>query len=135
MKAMYRLCVERNLDAPFFFDDGGDIFLEENGDLHQMHGDQGFLPIACAVNDLNKLDITSLTISDRMWMAHIFTFRLHDEMVGPKVTGFLLEFIRFCLLQPSPPRRLVANCLVIAGMLMGLRVDRQRLSRLDKRYD
>ena len=135
VKAMYHFYVERKLDTPFFIGDGGDIFSEEDHYLYQMHGDQGFLPIACAVDDPIKLDIASLTIPDRTWMAHIFTYRLHDKKIRPMSVPFLLDFIRSCLSEPTPPSRLVADCLLMAGMLMGLRVDRQDLSRLDKRYD
>ena len=48
-----------------------------------MHGEQGFLLIACAVDDPNELDITSLTVSDRTWMAHMFTYCLHDGTISP----------------------------------------------------
>ena len=134
VKAMYHFSMERNLDIPFLIGDG-EIFSERDGYLYKIHIGEGFLPIACAVGDSNELDITSLMIPDRMWMAHMFTYRLHDRIIGPKVVTFLLEFIRFCFREPSPSGRLVADCLLIAGMLMGLRVDCQHLSRLDKRYD
>ena len=135
VKAMYHFYVERKLDTPFVIVDGGDIFSEDDHHFYQMQGNQGFLPIACAVDDPIELDVASLTISDRTWMAHMFTYRLHDKKIRPMSVPFLLDFIRSCLSEPSPPSRLVADCLLMAGMLMGLRVDRQDLSRLDKRYD
>ena len=132
VKAMYHIYVERNMETPFFIGDG-DIYSYDHHYLYQMHGEQGFLLIACAVDDPNELDITSLTVSDRTWMAHMFTYRLHDGTISPKAVTFVLDFICICLLDPNPPGRLVADCLLLAALLMGLRIDRQQLARLDKR--
>lgn len=103
LKCPPRTYVERKLGSPCFIGDGGVISSEDYYYLHQMLGNQGFLPIACAVDDSNELDITSLKMSDRTsWMAHIFTYGLHDGLLGPKI-DILFEFIRFCLFEPSSP--------------------------------
>ena len=98
-----------------------------------MLGNQRFLPLACAVDDPNELDITSLKMSDRTpWMAHIFTYRLHDGILGPNIVT-LFEFIRFCLFESSSLAAVGGGLFVTGLVIMGLRVDRQHLSRLDKR--
>jgi hypothetical protein len=86
------------------------------------------------VDDPSELAITSLALSDRMWLAHMFAYRLHGGTISSKVSTFVVEFICNCLDQDiPPPRRLVADCLLLAGLLMGLQVDRRQLARIDKR--
>ena len=80
-----------------------------------------------------KLDITSLTPSDRIWMAHMFTYRLHKRGHDPEFESTVTDFINSCLTDPTSPGRLVADCLISAGVLIGLSVDGRQLARLDKR--
>jgi Family of unknown function (DUF6535) len=133
LKAMYHFYVERNQKTPFVLYDG-DIFRFDDPYVYQMRGDQGFLFISCAVDDPNEhLDITSLTLSDRAWMAHMLTYRLHDGTVSSKAVTFVLNFVCICLPDQETPSRLVADCLLLAGLTMGLELDGQQLARLDKR--
>ena len=44
------------------------------------------------------------------------------------------DFIGKCLRDTNSPARLVADCLLSAGLMMDPRVDRRRLANLDKRY-
>ena len=88
--------------------------------------------LQCVVQDPVELNMKSLPLSDRMWMAHMFTYRLHWGNNHPKFVTLLIEFIDTCL-DPKSPTRLVADCVLLAGMLLGLQVDRQYLARLDKR--
>jgi Family of unknown function (DUF6535) len=132
VKAICHLYSKQGEDPPFIIDDG-DIYSYDDHYWYQMHGAQGFLLISCAVSDPGELDITRLTLSERMWMAHMFTYRLRDDKISPKAVPWVLEFICVCLLGENPPGRLVADCLLLAGLLMGLKIDRQQLGRLDKR--
>ena len=65
-------------------------------------------------------------------MAHMFTYRLHRGDNNPQFVTFLIDFIDTCLDLKSPTR-LVADCVLLTGMLLGLQIDRQDLARLDKR--
>ena len=112
-----------------------------NGRSYDLHRDQCFLLISCALvgpNDLeiNDLENTSLPLSDRMWLALMFIYRLYDGDDSSRLVDFLPKFIDKSLhdrpLPPSP--RLVADCLSLSGLMIGLRPDPRYLARLDKRY-
>lgn len=77
--------------------------------------------VTCVQGNPVKLDITSLTTSDRMWMARIFTYRLHNGDYDPAFESILTEFINTCLADSTSPGRLAADCLLSAGLLMGCR--------------
>jgi Family of unknown function (DUF6535) len=110
----------------------GGIYLDD--DTYDMSRDQDFLLVSCAIDEPNELDISSLSLSDRMWLAHMFTYRLQESFVGLRFPNFLPEFIDKCLHDRHPPTpRLVADCLLLSGLLMGLEPDRRHFSRLDKR--
>ena len=97
-----------------------------------MAPDQTYLMIHCAAKYPVKLDMQALPLSDRMWMAHMVTYRLHESNNDSKFVIFLIEFIDTSL-DPKFPTRLAADCLLLVGMLFGLQIDRRHLARLDKR--
>jgi Family of unknown function (DUF6535) len=134
LKAIFHFRVERDMEHSLaIFYDG--IVSQESGLLYEVPIDQGFLLILSAVDDPNELDITSLASSDRMWLAHMLTYRLHDGSEHSKFLTFVIDFIDKCLHDPkSPAPRLVADCLLLAGQMIGLQTDRKHLARLDKRY-
>ena len=134
-KAMYHLHVERELSPSFqFFSNRGQIFSEFDHQVYNIHPDQDFLVVSCAIGRNEALDITSLSISDQMWMAHMFTYHLHSRngVNNPGFVTMVIDFIETCL-DSMPAQRLLADCLLLAGMLVGLSVDRRHLVRLDKR--
>jgi hypothetical protein len=81
----------------------------------------------------SELDIISLPFSDRMWMSHILTFRLHSKDQNANIRQFVHDFISKCLHDPKTPSRLVADCLVLAVLMVGLRPRRRYLAKVDKR--
>ena len=136
LKAIYHLSFERDLDNPLFIGYSG--IWDGDDFLYQIPRDcqgQAFDVIFCVQNRRMQtgrrpeVDITSLSPSDRMWMAHMFTFRLFKRDYDP----FVIDFVKTCLLDPASPGRLVADCLISAGLLIGLPIPRQHLARLDKR--
>ena len=139
MKAIGYCSIEKSGGIPFEVYSQGNVWLRNEApnmaNTHfDMAADQTFLVACCMVEDSVEVNMKSLPLSDRMWMAHMFTYRLHqgDNYYSRFVT-FLIEFIDTCLDLKSPTR-LVADCVLLAGMLLGLKVDRQHLARLDKRY-
>ena len=65
----------------------------------------------------------------------MFTYRLHRGDNTPKLNTFLIDiFIGTCL-DPKSPTRLAADCVLLAGMLLDLQIDRRHLATLDKRYE
>ena len=121
--------VEQSRGNPSF---GSSQRIEDLFDLFNMAPDQNYLVVRCAVEYPIELNIKSLPLSDRMWMAHMFTYRLHKGDNDPGFVAFLIDFIDTCLDPKSPPR-LVADCMLLAGMLIGLQIDGQHLVRFDKR--
>jgi hypothetical protein len=127
LKALFHLYAERGLTGPL-------AILNHNilGDYHHldaMPNQQNFYLISCVIERPYNLDITSLLFSDRTWMAHILTHQLHDGNQPPNIHPFVCEFIDKCLQDPRSPPRLVADCLLLAG----LRLRRRYLAKIDKR--
>ena len=119
-KAMLHLYVERKPSPSFSW---GDI---------KFDFDKDFLIVSNTVEQPGQLDITSLSVSDRSWVAHMFTYHLDDGAGGRDFVTNVIDFIEMCL-DSMPPYRLLADCLLLAGMLIGLPVNRRHLARLDKR--
>jgi Family of unknown function (DUF6535) len=134
LKAISCLCVEQNLVILFDIYTYGDVNFERDfQNWHMTPDDPAFLAVHSAVDEFpDNLDITRLPLSDLMWMAHMFTYRLHVDDDGPGFDAVVLKFIGTCL-DSEPPAHLVADCLLLGGMLLGLPIDRQDLTRLDKR--
>jgi hypothetical protein len=134
LKAMSRLCVEQDLVIPFYiYTDGVIRFKRDFLFWHMTPCDPAILVVSSAVDESpDNLDITRLPLSDLMWMAHMFIHRLHKGRDYPEFDAVVVKFIGICL-DSEPPARLAADCVLLAGMLLGLPVDRQHLTRLDKR--
>ena len=132
LKAIHHLYAERDLDHSFFCYHGGEIYSRigyyKIYIVSNVHPDQDIQVFSWAIGGPGVLDTTSLSVSDRTWMAHMFTYKLHNGVDSPNV----IDFIESCL-DPTPSQRLWADCLLLAGMLIGLSVDRRHLARLDKR--
>jgi hypothetical protein len=133
LKAIYHFYVQRSLRHSIRLFRDGQIASRDNSYWYKVHPDPAFLVIFCADDEygLNRLDITSLPSSDRIWMAHIFAYRLQDDYT-PSLSAYVIRFIGICFNSDSPSC-LVADCLLLAGLLIGLEVDRRYLIRLDKR--
>jgi Family of unknown function (DUF6535) len=132
LKAMYHFHIERGLDNPLSISDYGPVLSTDDDNWYHIPPDQAFRVVHCAVACSIELDITPLPLSDRMWMAHMFTCRLDKDEEDPEFVTFVVNFIGTCLDSKSPAR-LIADCLLLAGMLVGLRIDRRHFARLDKR--
>jgi hypothetical protein len=98
-----------------------------------MPDGQDFQLISCVIERPNELDITSLPFPDRMWMAHILTRHMHNGNQLTDIHPFVHDFIEKCLRDPKSPSRLVADCLVLAGQMVGLRPYGRYLAKIDKR--
>ena len=132
LKAIVHLYAERGLDPPFIFWGVGRIFSNFDHSSCHIHPDQDFFIVSSAIGRNEALDIASLSVSDQMWMAHIFTYQLHGGNHKQYFVTIVIDFIETCF-DSMPPQRLLADCLLLAGMLIGLPVDRRDLVRLDKR--
>lgn len=134
LKAMHHFEAERDLNDPLYIHPRGIVSPEGDDATYDMLPDRDFLVVCAVINEYHHvpLDLTSLTPPDLMWMAHMLTFRLHKGDNKPAVEGFVQDFISACLRPESSPR-LVADCLLLVGQLIGLQIDRQHLARLDKR--
>jgi hypothetical protein len=145
LKAMCHFYVERNMSRPFMLHEN-DFFVFYHGGFYKMLQNKDIFDIFCAAQYLHPSiffnyhtylplsgHIASLSLSDRMWMARMFTYRLKEDKYEPDLVSFVIVFINICL-DTQSPARLVADCLLLAGMLTGLQLDRRHLARLDKRY-
>ena len=133
LKAMCHLHMERNLGDGLHLQPDGHVYSPyTHGSTFRMPPDHDFLVLYCATNEPLNLDITSLSTSDRMWLAHVFTYRLNNGENQPHLVAFVVDFVRICL-SPESPSRLIADCLLLAGMLVGLRIDGGFLVKLDKK--
>ena len=133
LKAMCHLHIERKLE------DGLDLYADGHvrpsylrDRILRMPLDHDFLILYCARNQPLNLDITSLSSSDRLWLAHVFTYHLNNDEDHSYLVPFVIDFVRICL-GPKSPSRLIGDCLLLAGMLVGLRIDQRCLVKLDKK--
>jgi hypothetical protein len=131
LKAIFHLYTEQGLWGPLAIRNHN-IFNNDHHS-HAMPNEQDFYLISCVVEKLYDLDIASLSFADRMWMARILTFRLHDGVQHPVIRRFVLDFINKCLQDPKTPPRLVADCLLLAGLMVGVQPGRRYIRRIDKR--
>ena len=67
-------------------------------------------------------DNSSLTVSHRAWMAHILLYHAWDvTKEGGHLPDYIKEFTLHSLrLVPLPPAPIVADCLLIAGLVLGI---------------
>ena len=75
----------------------------------------------------------SLSLSGRMWMAHMFTYRLRKGDCATEFEGCVIRFISACLDDETSPGRLVADCLLSVGLLIGWQHNQQHLPKLEER--
>jgi hypothetical protein len=127
------------LKRDFTIDDSGTC-VWSNGRQYQMQRDRDFSIISCSQGKSSEVEIKTLSLSDRMWLAHMFVIGLHNNhrssIWGSEFKArMIFHLVDVSLRDPTSPPRLVADCLLLAGQLMGLKIDRQHLARLDKRYD
>ena len=138
MKAICQFEVERDRANALFVLPHGEIYSRDNDNRYYLLPDQAYLVVCYAVPvdeaDPIKLDIKTLPVSDRMWMARMLTYRLHRDGYRPGFVtrAFVIDFITTCLDSKSPGR-LVTDCLLLAGMLIGVAIERRHLAKLDRR--
>ena len=78
-----------------------------------------------------------MSIEHHSWLAHILLYRAWDALgssryLSDDVTGF----IRYSLLMDPPPSdAIVADCLMMIGLLVGIGIHVDDLSIVDKRYE
>lgn len=96
--------------------------------------DTAFLLISGIICKEGVTDINSISSSDRMWLAHLIPYCLHQGRCGKDSDwrDVVIMFTAACLRDPHSPSRLVVDCLISAGLLMGLLVDQTQLAKLDK---
>ena len=131
LKAIHHFYAERDLSPSFICIPEGEIFPKFLG-VYNVHPDQDYQVFSCAIGGYVVPDIASLSVSDRTWMAHMFTYQLHNGVNTSYFGTIVVNFIETCLYS-TPSQRLWADCLLLAGMIIGLSVDRRHLARLDKR--
>ena len=111
-------------------------YFDSRGIIYYKPSEQGLRVINSVLNiyPSTATDITSLSSSERMWIAHMCSFGLHYGHDAPDWEDFVVDFMGECLHDMDSPPRLVADCLLSAALMMGLKVDLKQLAKLDKRY-
>jgi len=77
----------------------------------------------------------SFTIPHHAWMGHILLYRAWDvlrkaEPLPDDIKDFILHSLR---LEPPPPATIVADCLLIVGLVLGIKLHLDDLLVVDKR--
>ena len=77
----------------------------------------------------------SFTIPHHAWMAHILLYRAWDlRRKGISVPDYIKEFVLHShKLEPAPPASIAADCLFIAGLVLGIGLHLDDLLVIDKR--
>jgi len=77
----------------------------------------------------------SLTVPHHAWMGHILLYRAWDVLRNTyPLPDDIREFVFYSLrLEPPPPAPIVADCLFIIGLVLGIKLDVDDLSVVDKR--
>ena len=78
----------------------------------------------------------SLTIPHHAWMGHILLYRAWDFLgKGKPLPNDVKEFVLYSLaLEPPPPATIVADCLLIVGLVLGIKLHVGDLFVTDKRW-
>ena len=134
LKAMCQFNVEQDMTNEVWCYSDGHIYVISYPGSYYVIPDHDFLAVSFAVDIHHsvKLDMASIPLHDRMWIARMFTYRLYNGANGPHYVDSVIGFIGTCL-DSKAPTRLVADCVLLAGMLLGGKVNRRDLARLDKR--
>ena len=77
----------------------------------------------------------SLSIPHHVWMGHILLYRAWDVLnKGEQLPDDVKEFVLYSLrVEPPPPIRIVADCLLIIGLVLGIKLHIDDLLVVDKR--
>jgi len=78
----------------------------------------------------------TFTAPHHSWMAHILLYRAWDTIRTARVLSEdVISFIKYTLsLDPPPPAAIVADCLLMIGLVLGIGIHVDDLSVVDKRY-
>jgi len=78
----------------------------------------------------------SLTIPHHTWMGHILLYRAWDVLgKGNPLPDYIREFVLHSLrLKPPPPAPIIADCLFIVGLVLGIQLHKADLFVADKRW-
>ena len=131
LKAMCHLLGERGPSDSFQLYANG-IFSKDHQCFYEILLEGGIL-ISCMERRPIQ-DWASLSASDRLWLTHMFTYILYKGGYDSQFKVFVIVLISDSLRDSTSPGRLDADCLLSAGLLLGLSIDRRYLARLDKRY-
>ena len=76
------------------------------------------------------------TASHHAWMGHILLYRAWDILEkGEPLPDDIREFVLYSLrLEPPPPATIVADCLFIVGLVLGIKLHIDDLLIVDKRW-
>ena len=77
LKAIHHCSVEQSRGIPFSVNENEMMFFIRLA--FYMAPDQAYLMFHCAAKYPFELDMQALPSSDRIWMAHMFTYRLHES--------------------------------------------------------
>ena len=77
----------------------------------------------------------AFTIPHHAWMGHILLYRAWDVLKkGEPLPDDIKEFVLYSLrLEPPPPTPIVADCLLIIGLVLGIKLHIDDLLVVDKR--
>jgi Family of unknown function (DUF6535) len=133
LKAVFHLYTERDRQGPLNIRNHNLHFIDRHLDAFPL--DQGFQLISYVMEGPSglNLDFASIPFPDRMWMAHILTHHLRNLVRYSNNFSFVHELIEKCLQDPKTPSRLVADCLVLAGLMVGVGPKQRYLALIDKR--
>ena len=78
---------------------------------------------------------SSLSSPHHVWMGHILLYRAWDVLnKGEQLPDDVKEFVLCSLrVEPPPPIRIVADCLLIIGLVLGIKLHIDDLLVVDKR--
>ena len=135
-----RRCLAENADAATFDSIAsrhtrmGSRRYESDSDLEST---LGIIDCALGIDEpVMSWEKFTFTTPHHSWMAHILLYRALDTL---GTTGVLSEdvtcFVEYTLsLDPPPPDAIVADCLLITGLILGIGIHVDDLSVVDKRY-
>ncbi|KAF9645865.1 hypothetical protein BDM02DRAFT_390427 [Thelephora ganbajun] len=142
-KAFLHLCIQSKYVAPEsekadfepiprMHQSAGSERHEGDSDLESVLGVIGYVLGDPKPMDWHKF---SFTVPHHCWMGHILLYRAwdvlgNDEPLPDDIRGFVLHSLQ---LEPPPPKPIVADCLFIIGLVLGIELHRDDLSVVDKR--
>ena len=131
--AIQRKCIGNDSDQDRY----RTIGFKHDGEDPDLESTLGIIDRVCgfSISEPMRWEKFSFTVPHHAWMSHILLYRAWDSiMAGQPLPDDTREFVLHSLRSdPPPPTPIVADCLFIVGLVIGIELHIDDLLVVDKR--